>query len=132
MGKTQSIKIRIPFYDTDAMGVVHHASYLHYLENARIEWLRENGLSYAKMQEDKVHLPVIEINIRYRKPCRFDDVIEIIATPSMSGMRMIFDYQIKKDTGELVLNATTEHVLVDENLKMREPPVELIKKIKGV
>lgn len=114
------------------MGVVHHASYLHYLENARIEWLRENGLSYAKMQEDKVHLPVIEINIRYRKPCRFDDVIEIIATPSMSGMRMIFDYQIKKDTGELVLNATTEHVLVDENLKMREPPVELIKKIKGV
>ncbi|MBK9294490.1 MAG: acyl-CoA thioesterase [Oligoflexia bacterium] len=131
MAKTELLVVRVPFYDTDAMGVVHHASYLHYLENARIEWLRSQGLSYAKMQADKLHLPVVKINIRYKKPCRFDDVIVVAATPRLEGIRMIFDYEIKKQSGEVVLNAQTEHVLVDENLKMREPPTEIVQKIKG-
>ena len=70
--------LRVPYSDTDQGGIVHHASYLRYLEVARIEMLRACGLSYRELEEnERLALAVVQIEIKYILPARFDDVIEV-------------------------------------------------------
>ncbi len=71
-------RVRVGYGDTDQARVVHHASYLRYLEQARVEFLRDNGLEYGTWEKkEKVGLPVVELSVRYRAPARFDDLLEI-------------------------------------------------------
>jgi acyl-CoA thioester hydrolase len=68
----------VSYIDTDQGGVMHHATYLRYLEMARVEHLRERGLDYKCFELDqRLALPVVEANLRYKLSARFDDVIEI-------------------------------------------------------
>ncbi len=71
------IEMRVRFFETDLMGIVHHASYLTYFEAARVEWLRKRGVTYADWARRGVHLPVVEATTRYRAPAHFDDVLSI-------------------------------------------------------
>ncbi len=59
------------------MGVVHHASYWPWLEMARTELLRESGVSYAQLEAEGVFLVIVEVQGKYRRPARYDDVLEI-------------------------------------------------------
>jgi len=59
------------------MGIVHHARYLSYMEVARVEWLRRRGVTYADWTRRGMHLPVVEVSVRYRSPARFDDDLDI-------------------------------------------------------
>jgi len=59
------------------MGVAHHASYLPWLEMARTELLRARGGSYKKMEEDGIFLVVTKLEVKYRRPIRYDDLIEV-------------------------------------------------------
>ena len=69
--------IRARFAETDAMGIVHHAAYLPYLEAARVELLRELGRPYAVLREEGIDFTVLEVAIRYRQPVRFDDLVTV-------------------------------------------------------
>lgn len=69
--------VRVRFAETDAMGVVHHASYLLYLEEARVRWLTEVGHSYASTRAAGVDFGVLEAFVRYRRAVRFDEVIDV-------------------------------------------------------
>ena len=53
---------RVKYSDTDQMGFVHHSNYLKFFENARISWLRELGVSYKKIEEDGILMPVVSSN----------------------------------------------------------------------
>ena len=76
--ETSTWRVRVAYVDTDQGGIVHHATYLRYLEQARIEHMRTRGLSYRVMeQDDKLALPVVETQLKYRAPARFDDSLEI-------------------------------------------------------
>ncbi len=68
---------RVLYGDTDQMGVVYYATYLRFFEGARGEWIRELGLTYAQIEERGIYLPVLEAGVRYLKPARYDDVLEI-------------------------------------------------------
>jgi acyl-CoA thioester hydrolase len=71
-------RARVGYIDTDRATVMHHASYLRYLEFARVEHLRERGLDYRKFElEGKLSMPVVEVNVRYRAPAYYDDALEI-------------------------------------------------------
>jgi len=73
-----SLRVRVGYIDTDQGGVMHHATYLRYLEMARVEHLRERGLDYNCFELDqRLGLPVVEANLRYKLPARFDDLLEI-------------------------------------------------------
>ena len=69
--------VRVRFRDTDLMGVVHHATYLEYLEAGRVEYLRRRGMDYVEWTRRGVHLAVAEVHVRYRKSARFDDRIVV-------------------------------------------------------
>lgn len=72
-----SINIRVRYCECDPMGVAHHASYLPWLEMGRTELLRNAGETYKSLESAGVFLVIIKVEVRYRRPIRYDDVIEV-------------------------------------------------------
>ena len=70
-------QVRVRFAETDAMGVVHHAAYLPYLEEARVAWLREIGHPYDSVRAEGVDFGVLEAFVQYRRALRFDEVVDV-------------------------------------------------------
>ena len=105
-------QLRVRFAETDAMAVAHHASYLLYLETARVEYLRAVGHPYDRQRTEGVDLPVIEVHVRYLRPLRFDELVEIHAVVASVG-RATFQmgYLLTVD-GEARATAVTVHAVV--------------------
>jgi acyl-CoA thioester hydrolase len=70
-------RLRVRFAETDAMGIVHHAAYLPYLEEARVEYLRAMGHPYLEVRAEGVDFAVLEATVSYLAPLRFDDVVDV-------------------------------------------------------
>jgi acyl-CoA thioester hydrolase len=116
---------RAAFSDTDAMGVVHHANYLRFCEEARVAWMRAMGLAHDHYpQNDKV-LAVLHYQVWHLKPCVFDDLIKIYLQVQRKGLKIHFQYAIHKSVkgGDdvRVAEAETLHIPVDKDLKPARP-----------
>jgi acyl-CoA thioester hydrolase len=117
-------KIKVRYGETDQMGVVYHGNYAQYLEIGRLEWLTALGISYKEMEANDVMLPVVSLNINYKKPAYYDDELTVSTTliklPSVS---IEFAYEIHNSSGKLLTTATTKLVFVNKisNLPMRCP-----------
>ena len=76
-----SHRLRTRFAETDAMGIIHHAAYLPYLEEARVEYLRAIGHPYDAVRGgeagDAREFPVLEVSVQYRQPLHFDDDVDV-------------------------------------------------------
>ena len=107
----------INYYETDKMGIVHHANYLHYLEESRINFLDSNSLSYALLESKGIYSPTSKISISYKKPVTYGDVIEVKTyLAEVSPVRFVFNYVIKNQkTGEVVAEASSEHCFADKD-----------------
>ncbi len=70
-------RVRVRFAETDAQGVVHHAAYLPYLEEARVAWMRALGHPYTALQAEGLEFTVVEAFVQYRGPLRFDDLVDL-------------------------------------------------------
>jgi acyl-CoA thioester hydrolase len=70
-------RIRTRFAETDAMGIVHHAAYLPYLEEARVEYLRHLGHPYDEVRRDGINFAVLEVVVQYRRPLQFDELVDL-------------------------------------------------------
>jgi acyl-CoA thioester hydrolase len=81
----QTHSLRVRYGESDQMGVAHHGAYVAWCEAARIEWLRTVGHSYRQLEADGVFMPVVELNISYRRSLRFDDEAELSTTAIASG-----------------------------------------------
>ena len=69
--------VRVRFAETDAMGIVHHASYLPYLEEARVAYLRAIGHPYHEVRAAGADFAVLEVFVRYLQPLRFDEIVRV-------------------------------------------------------
>ena len=79
------------------MGVVYHTHYLDYFEAARTEALRTMGVSYRSIEEAGIMMPVIEASLRYHRPARYDDELEIVARfPEPPGVTIAVDYEVRR------------------------------------
>ncbi|MCA1742563.1 MAG: acyl-CoA thioesterase [Desulfonatronovibrio sp.] len=107
---------RVSYGETDAMGVVYYANYLHWFEMARGTYIRERGISYVKIEEKKLFLPVIRAECKYFQPARFDDIIYVRAAISKWGRAsFIFDYEVTSEDRSRVLTiGQTGHACVNE------------------
>ncbi|PAV26951.1 acyl-CoA thioester hydrolase [Tamilnaduibacter salinus] len=75
--------IRVYIEDTDAGGIVFHAKYLHYMERARTEWVRSQGVALREGLSDNISYVVQKMNIHYAAPGFLDD--ELVATAELTG-----------------------------------------------
>lgn len=120
---------RIQFYETDAMGIVHHAIYLHLFEEARVEFLRQMGFLEHKSL-DEINYPLLESHVTYKKPLYFDDVVEVVLNLTTDQIRMHFEYELKtKRYPEVAAFGTTIHIAMDMRtrrpIRLPEPLKEL-------
>jgi acyl-CoA thioester hydrolase len=105
------LTFRVRFYEVDLMGIVHHSVYLRYFELGRVEWCRERGVTYADMAqaplEEQEHLPVVEVNIRYKAPAKFDEELTLETVLSESkGYSATFVYRLLRGERLLCVGST--------------------------
>ena len=96
MTKPMRHRLRVGYADTDQGGIVHHSVYFRYLEQARVEVLRECGIDYRSLEyDDKFALPVVDAQIKYKRPALFDDVLEVECWVGLLGRASVrFDYRV--------------------------------------
>ena len=112
--KIDEIQIRVRYGETDQMGAVYHGNYALYLEMGRIEWLRKLGISYKKMEEEGIMLPVVSLTINYKKSAGYDDVINVkTQLKNKPTAKIEFEYEITNESGEILTTASTILVFVD-------------------
>lgn len=106
---------RISYGETDTMGVLYYAEYLHIFERARSEFIRACGMSYRDVEEKDIILPVREAQCRYRSPARYDDLVQVhtaISEWGRASMRFVYEMW-NEDKTRLLATGSTQHALVN-------------------
>jgi acyl-CoA thioester hydrolase len=122
--RTSRIQHRVPFYETDAMGVVHHSNYVRYLELVRIRWLDEHDQPYRDYVAQGFHYATTHVAVDYHRSAAYDDVLDVeVWLEELRGASLRMAYRLACGD-QLIASAVTEHALVDENGRPRRIPAE--------
>jgi len=120
--------VRVRYAETDQMGVVYHGNYAQYFEMGRVEWLRNLGVSYKSMEEAGVMLPVVSLNMSYKKPAKYDDLLRVRTIfKKQQGVKIEFDYEIYNENNELLTTGYSMLVFVDMKTGRQVTPPEYVK-----
>ena len=117
-----TIQIRVRYFETDRMGLLHHANYLVYFEQGRIELLRSLGLNYKDLEDQGYLMVVVRFQVRYRSPARCDDVLTLKTTVvRTTPVKIEHRYELSRD-GVLLAEAESTLACVDRAGKVQEIP----------
>ena len=123
--KSHTIEYRVPYGDTDAMGVVYYANYLTMFERARNELMRACGFTYAECEAEGWGLPVTHAECDYKSSAKYDDILEITAyVQAIKGVRIEIACEIRRKTDNALLaKGFTRHAFVDlKTFRPCQPP----------
>ena len=122
-------RVRVRYKDTDTMSVVYYGNYLTYFEIGRVEYLRAGGWPMSRVNE-RVHLPVVEAYVKYVKPARLDDLLEITSRVSERRRASFrFSYDIRNEANEAVATGYTRHACWDPATAQMVPIPDWLKEI---
>lgn len=116
---------RVRYKETDQMGMVYHGNYFTFFEIGRVEYMRERGIAYKRMElEDDSFIVVAEARCRYIRPARYDDLLRIRTRVSEARRRSIrFAYEILRDEGaELLATGETVHIICNREGRPKSLP----------
>ncbi|MBS0395536.1 MAG: tol-pal system-associated acyl-CoA thioesterase [Proteobacteria bacterium] len=122
--REHAFPVRVYWEDTDAGGIVYHASYLRFLERGRSEWLRARGVDQAGLRErERLQFAVVDMHIEWRRAARYDDALVVLtALGEARGARFDFEQRIVRGA-ELIVAATVRAAALDaDSLKPRRLP----------
>lgn len=106
--------ITVQFYDLDPMNVVWHGNYIKYLETARCDLLSKIGYDYDRMRKDGVAYPIAKMDLKFIKPCTFNQKLRIVSSVEELEPCLIIKYVIfDAETGEKVFTAKSMQICVD-------------------
>lgn len=106
---------RVQYYETDKMGITHHSNYIRFMEEARMQYLREAGYPMTKMEAAGITSPVVSVKCDFRSPTTYDDEIEIeVAISDYTGVKLVLTYEMRR-AGILVATAASSHCFIDKN-----------------
>jgi acyl-CoA thioester hydrolase len=118
--KVSNLQFKVHIYDTDCYGVMWHGNYLKWLEQARDAVMVEAGLDLQLPQEGYVY-PVAEQTVRFRRPAKLRDALEVRTSVEIKGPRLIFSqpvFRLEADGSEtLIYESTTVCVVCDADFK---------------
>ncbi len=128
---TSETQIRVRYGETDKMGYVYYGTYPLYYEVGRTELMRNFDFPYSRIEEMGVMLPVISLDIKYYKAAKYDNLLTIKTTiKELPSARITFYYQVYNEQGELLNEASTTLVFIDEkSRKPRKAPEALLKSL---
>lgn len=115
MSLPHELEIRVRYSETDRMGVVHHSSYLIYLEEGRTALMRDLGLPYDEVEDSGFALGVRKLDVRYRQPARYGDVLKVrTEVLRLRNASILFGYEIRRmSDGALLFTGSVETVCVE-------------------
>jgi len=131
---SDKIQFRVRYGETDQMGFVYYGNYAQYFEMGRTEWLRKLGITYKKMEENGIMLPVMSLNIKYLKPAKYDNLITLKTTLiKMPSAKIEFSYEVFNEENELLTTANTTLVFVNkETNKPTRAPEYVLEKLRKI
>ena len=126
-------QIRVRYSETDQMGYCYYGNYAQFLEIGRVEALRYSGFRYKEMEQQGILLPVLDFQIKYIFPAKYDDLLTIETTiVAIKGTRIIFDYEIINEMGVKIATASTTLVFVSkESMRPMKAPENIVKAIQN-
>ena len=126
---TSEIRIRVRYAETDPMGYAYYGYYAMYYEVARVESLRQLGMTYKELEAMGTMMPVLENNSKYILPALYDDEIKIVTLiRDRPGVRIKFEYDIYNGDGKLIHQGETFLAFVNKaSGKPCRPPEAFMK-----
>lgn len=108
-----STEVSVRFAETDAQQIAHHASFVVWLEVARVAYLAEHAGGYASIRARGIEALTTEVQVRYHRAARFDDRLTIwTRCVDLRGARFRYEYAVERGD-ELVADGFTAHAIVD-------------------
>lgn len=127
---TSQTKVRVRYGETDQMGYVYYGNYAMYYEVARVESLRQLGLTYKELEDMGVMMPVLENHSRFHQPALYDDEITIVTTlREKPSVRIKFEYALYNESGKLIHEGETLLAFVDKKTGRPCRPPEVFQKV---
>lgn len=118
-GRYAIYKRKMNYYETDQMGIIHHSNYIRLFEEARLDMMDKEGLSYADIEGMGIIIPVLSAECHYLLPLYYNDSIEIHSqVTKFDGIKMELSYEIyKENESSLCTKGHTGHCFLDKNMK---------------
>ena len=106
----------VKYYETDQMGVVHHSNYIRWFEEARVEFMRNAGISYKTMEDEGIQIPVVTVSCKYKSPAKFDDTVIVrVWIKKFNGIIVEISYEVAdKESGEVRVTGESSHCFVND------------------
>ena len=134
-GQITVSSVTVRYAETDQMGIAHHANYLIWCELARTNHMRQQGVSYRAMEEQGIRLPVIDAQLRYRAPARYEDELQVRCwIREVSSRRVVFGYLVERPgdqrllatatTSLIAVNSTHDVIRIPEPIRVKLVPAE--------
>ena len=109
----------VQYYETDKMGITHHSNYIRWMEEARVDFLKNIGWDYSKLEEMGIMSPVIAVNCKYKLSTTFEEMISIeINVAEYNGAKLTLKYIMTNPEGKTVCEAVSEHCFVNSSGKL--------------
>lgn len=121
------------YHETDQMGIIHHANYIRWMEEARVDFMEQMGFGYDRMEKEGIISPVLSLSCDYKSMTRFGDQVEIDVTIlRYTGIRMELRYEIRdRATGTVRVEAASSHCFLNRegkpvSLKRADPACDAL------
>lgn len=124
------------YYETDRMGIVHHSNYIKWFEEARIDFLKQLGYPFKRIEDEGIMIPVLSVDCKYRKAMIFGDTFQVKVIPgNFNGIKLTMKYEIrKKGEEDICTTGESSHCFVGNDMKpilIRKSHLELYNVFKG-
>lgn len=130
-------KRKVQYYETDKMSIVHHSNYIRWFEEARTEYMLENGINYDNVEKNEgVMMPVLEINCKYKQGAKYNDIVNIeTSIAEFNGVKLVFEYIVTDSDKNILVTGSSVHCFVDmefKPLRINKTHTKLYDKLKAL
>ena len=128
-----ALDLVVRYAETDAMGIVHHSTYIVWFEAARVAWLDVVGMPYVEIAAGGKHLAVTKVHAEYRAATRFGDPVRVIGWVSTLRSRQVrFEYEVRNASDDsLLASGATEHICVDDDGHVAKIPPAIFERLQA-
>ena len=110
---------KVHYYETDKMGITHHSNYIRWMEEARIDFLKQIGWGYEEIESMGIISPVTSVECKYKSTTTFADEVYIdIWVEEFKGVKLKIRYNMQKSDGTSVCEAVSEHCFINKEGKI--------------
>lgn len=108
------------YYETDQMGIIHHSNYIRWMEEARLDVMKQAGISYRELEEMGIIIPVLSVSCQYKSMVHFDDTVMIkVKAVKYTGVKFDLAYEFTDpETGKLYTTGTSSHCFLDKDYQI--------------